>query len=157
MAEDSGSKTIARNKKAFHRFLVLEKFEAGLSLMGSEVKSLRGGQVNFGDAYMRDDGGELFLVGLDIAPYKEAGVMGHEPKRRRKLLMHRREIRRLFSQMAVKGLTLVPLSLYFKRGLAKVEVGLCRGKTVGDKRETIKSRDARREMDREMRRRKGKR
>jgi SsrA-binding protein len=153
MSEDAGGKTIARNKKAFHRFLVMDKFEAGLSLMGSEVKSLRAGQVNFGDAYVRDDGGELYLVGLDIAPYKEAGVMGHEPKRLRKLLMHRREIRRLLTQMALRGFTLVPLSLYFKRGFAKVQVGLCRGKTGADKREVIRSRDAKREMERETRRR----
>jgi SsrA-binding protein len=153
MSEERGSRSIARNKKAFHRFVVLEKFEAGLSLMGSEVKSLRAGQVNFGDSHVRDDDGELYLVGLDIAPYKEAGAMGHEPKRRRKLLMHRREIRRLLSQIIVKGLTLVPLSLYFKRGFAKVEIGLCRGKTLGDKREVIKGRDAKREMEREIRRR----
>lgn len=153
MAEETGNKTIARNKKAFHRFLVLEKFEAGLSLMGSEVKSLRAGQVNFGDSYVRDDGGEMYLIGLDIAPYKEAALLGHEAKRRRKILMHKREIRRLLSQIAAKGLTVVPLSLYFKRGLAKVEIGLCRGKTVGDKRESIKNRTAKREMDREVRRR----
>jgi len=153
MSEESGVKSIARNRKAFHRFLVLERFEAGLSLMGSEVKSLRAGQVNFGDSHVREAGGELYLVGLDIAPYKEAGVMGHEPQRRRKLLMHRREIRRLLLQIAVKGLTVVPLSLYFKRGFAKVEIGLCRGKTMGDKREVIKGREAKREMDREVRRR----
>ncbi len=145
------AKTVARNKKAFHKYHVLERFEAGLSLMGSEVKSLRAGQVNFADSYVRLDDGELYLVGLDIAPYKEAGVLGHEPRRRRKLLLHKREMARIGSQILLKGLTLIPLSMYFKRGWAKVEIGLCRGKSHHDKREIIKRREAKKEIAREVR------
>lgn len=148
---ESNAKTIARNKKAFHKYLVLERYEAGLSLMGSEVKSLRAGQVNFGDSHVRESDGELYLIGLDIAPYKEAGILGHEPKRRRKLLLHRREIAKINQHITLKGLTLVPLSIYFKRGFAKTEIGLCRGQTKTDKRETIKRREAKKEIAREAR------
>jgi SsrA-binding protein len=145
-----GVKTVARNKKAFHKYHVLERFEAGLSLLGSEAKSLRAGQVNFADSYVRLDDGELHLVGLDIAPYKEAGALGHEPRRRRKLLLHKREITRIGSQIVLKGLTLVPLSIYFKHGWAKAEIGLCRGKSSHDKRETLKRREAKKEIAREV-------
>jgi len=148
--ESGGTKLIARNKKARHQYLILDTFEAGIELQGTEVKSLRDGKCSLAESYARVDGGELFLFGAHIDVYRHGSDMNHEPARRRKLLMHRREIRRLGAQLAEKGLTIVPLSMYFKRGLAKVELALVRGKKLYDKRQSLKKRDADRAMQRAM-------
>lgn len=148
---DSGRiKVVASNRKARHNYAVVDTVEAGLVLTGSEVKSLRAGRMELKDSYGHIDRGEAFLVGAHIAPYDFSREGGHEPERARKLLMHRKEIDRLAGQIAEKGLTLVPLQVYFKDGRAKVELALARGKTSYDKRETLKERDARREIDREI-------
>jgi len=148
--QPDGTKRIATNKKARHQYMVLEAFEAGVALQGTEVKALRDGKVSLAESYARIIDGELMLIGCHIDPYKAGGYTNHDPVRPRKLLMHKREIRRIKSKLDEKGLTLVPLSMYFKRGLAKVELGLVRGKKFHDKRETLKKRDAQRSMDRAM-------
>ncbi len=150
-----GTKNIARNRRARHEYEVLDTFEAGISLIGPEVKSMRAGRVNLGDAYGVIRGGECWLEKLHISPYEPATRDNAEPQRPRRLLLHRREIARLHSRVVERGLTLIPLSLYFKGGRAKVELGLVRGKRVRDKREDIKRRDADREADRAMRGRGG--
>ena len=152
-ATDSGIKTVARNRKARHEYELLEKVEAGLVLTGTEVKSLRNGKANLEDAYAEVDAGEVWLLGCDIPEYLQANRMNHVPKRRRKLLLHRREIAKLGSKSGEKGLTLVPLSIYFKNGIAKVELSVARGRKTYDKREAIKKQDAKRDMDRASRRR----
>ena len=144
-------KVIATNRKAFHRFSVLETYEAGLALRGTEVKSLREGQINFKDCYAAIDQGEAWLIGCHIAPYHHGSDANHDPERKRKLLLHRREIERLLGKVAERGLTLVPLRLYFKDGRVKVELGLARGKKLHDKRAAIRERDERREMAKEAR------
>jgi SsrA-binding protein len=152
-ATDSGIKTVARNRKARHEYELLEKVEAGLVLTGTEVKSLRNGKANLEDAYAEIDKGEVWLLGCDIPEYLQANRMNHVPRRRRKLLLHRREIAKLDSKSGEKGLTLVPLSIYFKKGIAKVELSVARGRKTYDKREAIKKQDAKRDMDRASRRR----
>jgi SsrA-binding protein len=152
-ADDSGIKVVARNRRARHDFDLLEKVEAGLVLTGTEVKSLRHGKASLEDAYAEVDRGEVWLLGCDIPEYVQANRMNHAPKRPRKLLLHRREIGKLESKTNEKGITLVPLSLYFKKGIAKVELCLARGRKTFDKREAIKKQDAKRDMDRAMRRR----
>lgn len=142
---DAGEKVIATNRKAFHDYFVLQKVEAGIALTGTEVKSLRDGAVNLKDSYVSFDGGEAFLVGAHISPYSHGNLQNHEPERKRKLLLHRREIDKLFGQVVEKGLTVVPLRLYFKKGKIKAEIAVVRGKKLYDKRETEK----RRELDRE--------
>src|SRR5947209_8469332 len=138
-------KVISTNRKAFHNFTILETFEAGLVLRGTEVKSLREAQVNFKDCYAAIDKGEAWLIGCHISPYHHGTDANHDPERTRKLLLHRREIGRLMGKVSERGLTLVPLRLYFKRGKAKVELGLARGKKLHDKRAAIRERDERRE------------
>ncbi len=145
-------KVIASNRRARHDYAIVDTVEAGLVLMGSEVKSMRAGRMELKDSYGLVEKGEAFLVGAHIAPYDFAREGGHEPERSRKLLMHRREIDRLAGQIAQKGLTLVPLRVYFKDGKAKVELGLAKGKTSYDKRESLKERDAKREMEKVQRR-----
>jgi SsrA-binding protein len=147
----AGEKVVATNRKAFHNFTILETVEAGLVLRGTEVKSLREGQVNFKDCYAAIDGTEAWLIGCHITPYHHGSDANHDPERRRKLLLHRREIGRLLGKVAERGLTLVPLRLYFKEGRAKVELGLARGKKLHDKREAIRERDERRQMAHEAR------
>ena len=147
----SGDKVIATNRKAFHNFSILETYEAGLVLRGTEVKSLREAQVNFKDCYAAIDQGEAWLIGCHITPYHHGSDANHDPERRRKLLLHRREIGRLLGKVAERGLTIVPLRLYFKEGRAKVELGLARGKKLHDKRASIRERDERRELAREAR------
>jgi SsrA-binding protein len=147
-----GEKTVCVNKRARYEYEILETFEAGMVLVGTEVKSLRQGQASIKEAFADIAGGEVFLVDSHIPPYAHGSIHNHEPKRRRKLLLGRREIRRLAGKTAEKGLTLVPLRIYFRRGLAKVELALARGKKIHDKRETIRRREAKREMEREMRR-----
>ena len=150
-ATKDGTQTIAANRRARHEYSVLDTFEAGLVLQGSEVKSLRLGQVQLANAYARVAGDELWLEGVHIAPYQFAnGVGAHDPDRRRKLLLHRDEIDRLQARIAQERLTLVPLRLYFREGRAKVELGLARGRQKGDKRQAIAERDSKREMERAL-------
>ena len=146
------SKTIATNRKAFRDFFIDKRWECGIALKGSEVKSLRVGGVNFKNSYARIEAGELFLYDLDISPYKEASYLNLEPDRRRKLLLHKKEITKISSLIQQKGLALIPTAMYFnKRGFAKVELGLGRGKRQYDKRETIKKRTIERGLKRAMR------
>jgi len=136
-----------KNKKAYHEYHIEDQIEAGLVLLGSEVKSMRDGQLNMGDSFVRVSSGELFLINLHISEYKRAGHFNHEPMRNRKLLLHRREIKRLSGKIRIRGYTLVPLKIYFNnRGLAKVLLGLCRGKKLFDKRDAMRKRDMKREM-----------
>jgi SsrA-binding protein len=150
---DLGIKTVARNRRARHEYDLKEKVEAGLVLTGTEVKSLRNGKASLEEAYAEVEGGEVWLRGCDIPEYLQANRMNHVPKRPRKLLLHRREIAKLTSKTSEKGMTLVPLSIYFKKGIAKVELAVARGRKTFDKREAIKQQDAKRDMDRAMRRR----
>ena len=147
---DKNEKLIAQNRKARHEYHVLDTLECGIVLVGSEVKSLRNGRMSLEEAYGRVDRGEVWLLGLDIQEYTFANALNHDPKRRRKLLMHRREIKKFAAQAYEKNLTLVPLKMYFKRGRAKVLMGICRGKKQYDKRETMKKRDVQRDLDRVM-------
>ncbi len=147
---ESGTKLIAQNRKVRHDFEVLSTVEAGIELRGTEVKSLRDGKVNLKDSYARVDRGELFLLNLHIGVYEAANQFNHDPNRPRKLLLHRREIRRLVGQTDQRGLTLVPTRLYFKRGRAKIELALARGKRLHDRRRDIADRDARRSVDRAL-------
>jgi SsrA-binding protein len=151
--DDSGIKVVARNRRARHDFELMEKVEAGLVLTGTEVKSLRNGKANLEDAYAEVERGEVWLLGCDIPEYVQANRMNHVPKRPRKLLLHRREIGKLENRTNEKGMTLIPVSLYFKKGIAKVELCLARGRKTFDKREAIKKQDAKRDMDRALRRR----
>lgn len=146
--KNDGSKTITRNKKAFHNYFVDESHEAGIVLLGTEVKSLREGSVQLVDAYARFEDGELWLLNAHISPYRMGTHENHEPMRPRKLLMKRRELRRLRTKAEQAGYTLIPLRLYFKDNRIKVEVGLCRGKKLFDKRESIRKREDNREMAR---------
>ncbi|MCX5672542.1 MAG: SsrA-binding protein SmpB [Planctomycetota bacterium] len=146
-----------RNKKAHHNFTILETVEAGLVLEGSEVKALRQGKCNIDEAFARLRGEEVWLYNMHIGPYEQAAQFGHDPRRTRKLLLRKREINRFLGKAVEKGSTLVPLTVYFKRGWAKVEIGVARGKREFDKREDLKLRESRRDIDRELaRRRKGK-
>lgn len=146
-------KTIATNRRARFDYEIVERVEAGLVLLGSEVKSLRAGQADLKDSHASVRGGEMWLVGLRISPYEFARDGGHEPERERKLLLHRREIDRIGAKVAERGFTVIPTKLYFKDGRAKVELGLAKGKAQRDKRETIKRRQADREMERAIRHR----
>ncbi len=136
---------IAENRKAFHDFHVLETFEAGIALLGTEIKAIREGRVNLRDSFARVEDGEVFLYNVNISPYSHRGYADHEPLRRRKLLLHRDEIRKLIGKTVEKGMTLVPVRLYYKNGRVKVAVSLAKGKKEYDKRETIKRREADRE------------
>jgi len=147
---DENIKIIVTNRKARFNYEVLEDYEAGLSLLGAEVKSLRQGKVSIKEAYARPIGGEIYLFGMHIAPYAPASYQNLEPIRRRKLLMHKWEIRRIIGKVQERGFTLIPLKLYFKGGKAKVQLALVRGKGKADKREDIKRRDVEREMEREI-------
>jgi SsrA-binding protein len=146
-------KTIATNRKARHDYIIEDTFEAGLVLTGSEIKSIRAGQINLRDSYATIRDGELWLINTHIAPYKQASQQNHEPRRDRKLLLHRREVNRLTGKLQEKGLTLVPLQLYLKNSRAKVELGLARGKKLHDKRQAMRERDDRRQMSRALGRR----
>ena len=147
----SETKTICVNRKAYHDYHIEDTFEAGLVLTGTEIKSIRQGKVSLRDAYARPEDGELWLVGAHIARYQQGGRYNHEPTRPRKLLLHKDEIRRLSAAVERKGLTLVPLRLYLKRGIAKVELALVRGKKLYDKRQVIMEREVERELARRMR------
>ena len=145
-------KTICTNKKAYHDYHIEDKYEAGIVLTGTEVKSLRDGNANLKDSYAKIKNGELYLINAHISPYSCGNIFNHDPKRDRKLLMHKREINRLLGKVSEKGFTIVPLALYFnKKNQVKVELGLAKGKTLYDKREAIKRRDEKRLAEREMR------
>jgi SsrA-binding protein len=148
-----GVKVIAENRRARFDYAVEDRLEAGLELMGSEVKSLRDGTANLADAYALPKNGELYLLNAHIGVYNPAKLFGHEPTRGRRLLMHRAEIDRWSAKVRERGYSIIPLMLYFKKGRAKVELGLCRGKTHDDRRQDIKERETKREMDRAVRRR----
>jgi len=151
--EQSGIKTVATNKKAKRDYFIDDVFEAGLVLEGTEVKSLREGRVNLKDAYARIKNGEVYLISAHISPYAFGTHKNHDPERERKLLLHRREIKRLYGKTREKGFTLVPLSIYFKNGRAKLELGLGRGKAKYDKREAIKKKDEQRDLERALKER----
>ena len=141
-------KIVSTNKKARFEFFILETFEAGLVLKGTEIKSVRSGQISLQEAYVRTNGAEIWLIGAHIAPYEHASAFQHDPKRDRKLLMHKKEIRKLYDDVRIKGMTLVPIRVYLKGGRAKLEIGLAKGKKQYDKRESIKERDVERESSR---------
>jgi SsrA-binding protein len=142
---EQAQKNVAENRKAFHDYHILETFEAGVALLGTEVKAIREGNVNLRDSYARVDDGEVWIYNVHIKPYSHRGYSDHEPTRRRKLLLHRHEIRKLIGRTVERGMTLVPTRMYFKSGRVKIAVGLARGKQAHDKRETIKRREADRE------------
>jgi len=150
--EHSDENLIARNKKARFEYEVLETFEVGLSLLGSEVKSLRNREVSINEAFVRPRNGELWVLGMNIKPYKQANIRNHEPLRPRKLLLHRREIQRIIGKVSERGHTIVPLVLYWKRGVAKARIALVRGRRQYDKREAIRKREDKREVQRAVRR-----
>lgn len=145
-----GTKTIAENRKARHDYFVLESYEAGIELVGTEVKSIRQGGVNLKDSWCSIDKGELFVRGMHISPYEKGNIFNRDPMRVRKLLMHKREINKLYGTLKQEGLSLIPLSLYFKDSRVKMQVGLCKGKKLYDKRADIAKRDANREIDRNI-------
>ena len=149
----SGNKTIAENRKALHEYFVEESFEAGIELCGTEVKALRAGGVNLKDAWCSVVGGELFVNGMHISPYDKGNIFNRDPLRVRRLLMHKREIMRLFGKVKQDGYALIPLSVYLKGSLVKVKVGLCKGKKLYDKRQAAAEKDAKRQMDRAMKER----
>ncbi len=148
--EKKGIKIAAQNRKAFHDYFVEDRYEAGIELFGTEVKSIRAGTLNLKDAYCTVKDGELFVHGMHISPYEKGNIFNKDPVRTRKLLMHKREIRKLHALIKQDGYTLVPLSVYFKNARVKLEVGLCKGKKNYDKRETAAKRDAQREIERNM-------
>ena len=144
----SGIKVVARNKKASHEYFILEKYECGIELIGTEVKSIRLGKVNLTDAYASIDKGEVFIKGMNISPFEQGNIFNRDPLRPKKLLLHKKEILKLYGQLQTQGYSLIPLSVYFKGSKVKVELGLCKGKKLYDKRADIAKRDARRDMDR---------
>lgn len=147
-------KIVCQNRKAYHDYHIEETYEAGAALMGTEVKSLRAGKANLQDSYVILKDGEVFLFNAHISPYSHGNIMNHDPLRTRKLLLNRKEIERLRGKMIIKGYTLIPLKIYFKGSFAKVEIGLAKGKAKYEKRESIKEREAKREIDKAMKTRK---
>lgn len=150
MAKQQGIKEIVKNRKAFHEYFVLERFEAGIELAGTEVKSIRAGAVNLKDAFCTVKDGELFIRGMHISPYEHGNIFNKDPVRPRRLLMHKREIIKLNARVMQEGVALIPLSLYFKDGRVKVELGLCKGKKLHDKRDSDAERQSRRDIERAM-------
>lgn len=145
-----GVKQIASNRKAFHDYFILDRFEAGIELYGTEVKSIRAGELNLKDSYCTVKNGELFLRGMHISPYEKGNIFNRDPDRPRKLLMHKKEILKLHARVMQDGVAIIPLSLYFKDSRVKVEIGLCKGKKLYDKRESDAKRQAARDIDRAM-------
>lgn len=143
-------KRVASNRKARHEYFILETYEAGISLQGSEIKSVRAGQISLGEAYIRIDAHEAWLESAHIAPYEQANRFNHDPLRPRKLLLHQKEILRLWSDVRQKGVTIIPLSVYLKNGRAKVEIAVAKGKKLYDKRADLAKRDAKREIERQL-------
>ena len=150
MPKAQGIKQAASNRKAFHDYFVLERYEAGIELFGTEVKSIRAGTLNLKDSYCTIKNGELFVRGMHISPYEKGNIFNRDPDRVRRLLMHKREIRKLNARVMQEGVALVPLSVYFKDSRVKVELGLCKGKKLYDKRESDAKRQAERDMDRHI-------
>ena len=148
MAEKVSLKTVAENRKARHEYFIIESFEAGIELFGTEVKSIRQGGINLKESWCDIRNGELFIKGMHISPYEKGNIFNRDPLRDKRLLMHKREITRLFSEVKQQGLTLIPISAYFKGSRVKVQIGLCKGKKLYDKRETQALKDAKREMER---------
>lgn len=142
--------TIARNKKAYHDYFVLEKYEAGIELFGTEIKSIRAGRVNLKDSYCSFDGGEIYALGMHISPYEMGNRFNRDPMRKKKLLLHKKEIMKLFGQSQQQGLSVIPLEIYIKNGRAKLEIGLCKGKKLYDKRAVEAKKSADREMERNL-------
>ena len=151
--EKTALRTITENRKARHEYFVIESFETGIELVGTEVKSLRQGGANLKDSWCSIDDGELFVKGLHISPYEQGNIFNRDPYRVRKLLMHKSEIMRLFGKVKQEGLTLIPISLYFKGSKVKLQMGLCKGKKLHDKREDMATRDSKREIDRALKER----
>jgi SsrA-binding protein len=149
-SDDDGTVNICRNRRASHDYEILDRMECGIVLVGTEVKSLRAGYGNLEDSYARVDGGEVWLIGAEIPEYEFGNRLNHKPKRARKLLLHKREIVRFAGKASEKGLTLVPLRMYFKEGVAKLELAIAKGKQTHDKREALKKADAKRQIDRAM-------
>ena len=149
-AKQKGVKEITSNRKAYHEYFVLERYEAGIELAGTEVKSIRAGQVNLKDAFCTIKDGELFVRGMHISPYEHGNIFNRDPVRPRRLLMHKREIRKLQARVMQDGVALIPLSLYFKDSRVKVELGLCKGKKLYDKRDSEADRQSKRDIDRMM-------
>ena len=147
---EQGIKVVTRNKKAWHDYFIQEKYEAGIELFGTEVKSVRQGNVNLKDAYCTVADGELFVKGMHISPYEKGNIFNKDPVRPRRLLMHKREIMRLFGNVKQDGFALIPLSIYFNNSKVKLEIGLAKGKKLHDKRDTAARKDAERDMDRTM-------
>ncbi len=150
MAKEKGTKLIANNKKAFHDYFIEDTYEAGIALHGTEVKSLRMGKCSIKEAFLKIEHGELFVYGMHISPYEKGNIFNRDPLRTRKLLLHKAEIRKLAGKVAEKGYTLVPLKVYLKDSLVKVEIALARGKKLYDKREAIAKKDIRREAERDF-------
>ena len=150
MSKQTGIKLVANNKKAYHDYFILETFEAGIALAGTEVKSLRMGKCSVKESFIRIDNGEVYIYGMHISPYEKGNLFNRDPLRPRKLLMHGYEIKKIAGKVAEKGLTIVPTKVYFKNSLAKVEIALARGKKLYDKREDIAKKDQRREAEREF-------
>ena len=150
MAKETSSRLIANNKKAYHDYFIEEKYEAGISLAGTEVKSLRMGKCSIKEAFVTIEKGEVFITGMHISPYEKGNLFNKDPLRVRKLLLHKAEIMKLTGKVAEKGYTLMPLQVYFKDGRAKIQSGLCKGKKLYDKRQDIAKKDARREVEREF-------
>ncbi len=153
MSQKSTTKVISYNRKARHDYFVLETLETGIALVGTEVKSLRLGNVNLKDAWVDVENGELFVSNMHISPYEKGNIFNTDPTRKRKLLAHKSEIRKLEQEKKLKGYTLIPLQLYYKYGKVKLELGVCKGKKLYDKRETLAQRDANRDIDRAMKER----
>jgi SsrA-binding protein len=149
----SGVKQVATNRKAFHDYYVLDRFEAGIELSGTEVKSIRAGEVNLKDSFCFVRGGELFVRGMHVSPYEKGNIFNRDPVRPRRLLMHRKEIRKLEASVMRDGMAVIPLSLYLKDSLVKMELGLCKGKKLHDKRDAEASREAKRDIERTMKER----
>ena len=147
---NENSRTVAQNKKAYHDYFVLEEYEAGIELFGTEVKSIRQGRVNLKDAWCSIDNGEIFVNGMHISPYEQGNIFNRDPLRKKKLLMHKKEIHKLYGTIKQQGLTLIPLSVYFNKGKAKIKVGLCKGKKIYDKRDVAAIKEANRSIDREI-------
>ena len=150
MVKETGGRLIANNKKAYHDYSIEEKYEAGIALAGTEVKALRMGKCSVKESFLRIENGEIFIYGMHISPYEKGNIFNKDPLRVRKLLLHREEIRKLEGKIAEKGYTLVPLQVYFKHGLVKVEIGLAKGKKLYDKRQDIAKKDQRREAERDF-------
>ncbi len=150
MTEKTNIKMLVQNRKARHEYFILETFECGIELCGTEVKSLRGGRANLTDSYASIDNGEVFIKGMNISPFEKGNIFNRDPLRHRKLLLHKHEIRKLIGQIQQQGLTLIPLSVYLKGSLVKVSLGLAKGKKLYDKREDIAKRDAKRDAERAL-------